>query len=155
MDIEWVGWGISNVLVAVFFIPIALLIVRVFAWLFNVNAPQIGLFSAYRDGQLGYVIVGWMTAAFFELLTAARKPPGMQDWMWVDFGAIVLFTLIGSVVGVGGGMFPAAPFAPVPGQPARNFFRKVLHFRVFTVSVLIALVCLWLVVSIHRRTAHP
>ncbi|RKR45925.1 hypothetical protein [Paraburkholderia sp. BL17N1] len=152
MDIEWIGWGVTNVLVAVFFIPLALLVVRFFAWLFAVPAPKIGLFSAYRDGQLGYVIVGWMAAAFFELLTAARKPHGWQDWMGWDFGAIVLFGLLGSVVGVGGGMFPAKAFTPVAGQPVKNFFRKVLNFRVFSVSVILAALCLWLVVSIHKRT---
>ena len=38
--------------------PVALLVVRYFAGLFAVKAPKIGLFTAYRDGQLGYVIVG-------------------------------------------------------------------------------------------------
>jgi hypothetical protein len=32
--------------------------VRYFAGLFAVKAPKIGLFIAYRDRQLGYVIVG-------------------------------------------------------------------------------------------------
>jgi hypothetical protein len=59
MDIEWIGWGITNVLVAILFIPVALLVVRYFAGLFAVKAPKIGLFTAYRDDQLGYVIVGW------------------------------------------------------------------------------------------------
>jgi hypothetical protein len=154
MNLEWIGWGVTNVFVAILFIPAALLVVRFFAWLFAVPAPNVGLFSAYRDGQLGFVIVGWMAAAFFELLTAAKKPPGMQDWMWWAFGSIVVFGLIGSVIGVGGGMFPAPAFAPIANHPVRSFFKKVLHFRVFTMSVILAGFCLWLVINIHRRTLH-
>ncbi len=153
MDIEWIGWGITNVFVAILFIPVALAVVRFFAWLFAVQAPKIGLLSAYRDGQLGYVIVGWMAAAFFELLTAQKKL-GMEDWMWYSFGSIIVFGLIGSVIGVGGGMFPAKAYTPLANQRLKNFFRKLIHFRVFTMSLILTGFCLYLVIYIHKRTMH-
>ena len=48
--------GITNVFVAILSSPVALLVVRYLAGLFAVKAPKIGLFTAYRDGQLGLYV---------------------------------------------------------------------------------------------------
>lgn len=64
---DWIGWFCSNVVIGALAPIIVLTFIALFRRAVRQRAP-VDFFAAFRDGQLGYVGLGWAAGGFAELV---------------------------------------------------------------------------------------
>lgn len=113
------------------------------------NKAQVkwGPWDAYRDGQLGFVAVGWAAAALYDVGTHKCMPTyANPGWTELALGSCI----------VGGALFAAqGARKPVKGIFAKTknwlggFVERVKFYPVFSLTLFFALVSLGFMLNIH------
>ncbi|MEM5299933.1 hypothetical protein VSR82_37450 [Burkholderia sp. JPY481] len=144
---DWLGWFGSNVLVG----ALAPLIILGCIWWFRRQLRRrdpVDFFAAFRDGQLGYVGLGWAAGAFAELVKAMAVAKA-ATWPMVIAGFLLLIAAVfnGLNAGVNAiGPEPLTGVAPISIWSREWWF---VRYAAFTSSLFVAVVTLALAGWVH------
>lgn len=129
---DWGGWVASNVIVGAL-APVVLMGILHLIKLMLGNALQINYKAAYKDGQLGFVSLGWIAGAWAEIIKSMTSGP---IYRWHAFSILILllpafFSALCATVGsIPAGQPPAAGAAPPPNN------RRLIFWLSFCLAVL-------------------
>jgi len=110
--------------------------------------------DAYRDGQMGFVAVGWSAAALYDIATHPKLWPNPNPGL-TQMGLIIAI--------VGGALFAAAGARkPVVGRlPAAiagqslwaRVKRRFFFYQAFSLTLFFSLLSLFLMLAVHFNVA--
>jgi hypothetical protein len=138
---DWGGWFGSNVIVGALAPIIVLVFVAWFRLALRRQAP-VDFFAAFRDGQLGYVGLGWAAGAFAELVKAMALAKAVTGTMVVAtvllLGAAVFNGFIAGVNAIG--PEPLTGTAPISMWTTEWWFGRYFAFTSSLVASVVTLV---------------
>ncbi|RKP55924.1 hypothetical protein [Pararobbsia silviterrae] len=111
--------------------------------------PKVEYFAAFRDGQLGYVGLGWAAGAFAELIKAMARAPTLTGSMVLEMVLILLAALLNGMVA---GINAVGPTPLEEDAPALSIWTKAWWFdryAAFASSLLLAVLTLALAAWAH------
>lgn len=140
--IDWGGWFLSNVIVGAF-APLILLWVIKFGRAIVHSTTPTDAFAPFRDGQLGFVALGWAAGAEAEIFKWAASGH-LAFWeLWV--GLLILIPAgVGALVAGLGSI--ATSHTPAPAGSVWAWMRTYLAF---TASVVACVVVLVMAAAVH------
>lgn len=123
-------WLIVNVILAAG----APFLANLLQWALDGGKPM--LLSAYRDGQLGFVAVGWCAAALYDIAGHPTVFPHKGNWQ-VFFGMMLALS---ALFAAKGGREPVlTPLPAIPVGTTLNWWellkRRIKHFKTASWSV--------------------
>lgn len=140
--IDWGGWFLSNVIVGAF-APLILLWVIKFGRAIVHSTTPTDTFAPFRDGQLGFVALGWAAGSEAEIFKWAASGH-LAFWeLWVGLLILVPASVGALVAGLGS---IATPHTPVPATSVLTWMR--IHLA-FTASVIACVVVLIMAAAVH------
>ena len=144
---DWLGWVGSNVIVGALAPIIILIFVAWFRRALRRKEP-VDFFAAFRDGQLGYVGLGWTAGAFAELVKAMAVAKA-ATWPVVIAGFLLLIAAVFNalIAGVNAiGPAPLTGLAPVSIWSGEWWLER---YAAFTSSLFVSVVTLGLAGWVH------
>lgn len=144
--IDWAGWIVSNVLVGAFFPLMAMGIMHGLKLILRGQFP-IDYFAPFRDGQLGFVGVGWVVAALVELLKFSVKHSGISV---LGYGlSLAAFAALSALVAAAGSVSPVQ----VPTTRPATKMQWILTYPAFTAASVLCVLTLLLCAIVHGKTS--
>lgn len=145
--LDWAGWFLSNVVVGVFFPLFAMGLMHLLKKI-QKTQQAISYTAPFRDGQLGFVSVGWVVASLVEIVKyqVNHKGASMTVYLIILMGCAGLSALVAAAGAV-------AP-AEVPQQPPATKAEWVFEtYPAFSASVLLCVIILPLTALVHGVTS--
>ncbi|KVH64482.1 hypothetical protein WS89_04145 [Burkholderia sp. MSMB1072] len=140
--IDWGGWLLSNVVVGAF-APLLLLWVIKFGRAIVHSTTPTDTFAPFRDGQLGFVALGWAAGAEAEIFKWAASGH-LAFWeLWVGLLILIPAGVGALVAGLGSIATPHTP------APAASIWAWMRTYLAFTASVIACVVVLVMAAAVH------
>lgn len=143
---DWGGWFASNVLVGAF-APLVVIWIGHFARMLAHGQWTIDYFAPYRDGQLGFVVLGWVAGALAEIVKYAVKHP--QLWELLTCLVLMVPAFFGALVAAVGSLVPVQ--RPNPAPP--TVWAWMRHYLAFSTSVGLCVLVLLSAAFVHSATS--
>lgn len=144
--IDWGGWFFANVLIGAFFPVVAMALMHLLKKIQHGN-QSISYTAPFRDGQLGFVCVGWVVSAIVEILKWSIEHPGTSLVVYTIL--LMASAFVSALVAAAGAVSPVAvpSVAPEPG------WRWIGAYPAFTASAVLCVITLPLTAIIHGVTS--
>jgi hypothetical protein len=145
--LDWGGWFLSNVLVGIFFPLFAMALMHLLKKILK-SQQAISYTAPFRDGQLGFVSVGWVVASLVEIVKYQVNHTSVS----MTFYVVVLVASAGlsALIAAAGAVAPAE----VPPQPPATKADWIFNtYPAFSASVLLCVIILPLTALVHGVTS--
>jgi hypothetical protein len=144
---DWLGWFGSNVIVGAL---APMIILGCIAWFRRQlrRRDPVDFFAAFRDGQLGYVGLGWAAGAFAELVKAIAVAKSAT----LPMGVAGFLLLVAAVFnGLNAGVNAIGPEPLTGAAPISIWSREwwLDRYAAFSSSLFVAVVTLGIAVWVH------
>jgi hypothetical protein len=144
--IDWGGWVLSNVLIGAFF-PLAAMGLMHLLKAIQKGTQAISYTAPFRDGQLGFVSVGWVVSALVEILKFSIKHPGTSLLVYTIL--LMLMAFVSALVAAAGAVSPVA----APATPPKLWWPWILTYPAFSASAALCVLTLPLTAIVHGVTS--